>query len=1280
MRKSLESLLSANRRAFFVMGVVLCLGVFGFIAWQTKAQENPTAGSPSDSQKQTDGIRSDDKTQREPVNNDAYVIELPGKIDRASLPTDPYLATPAVGTDLGVEIEPNGTFATATNLPGTEVKIRGDVFPNADLDWFRFTAAAGDRVYAAVMTSYSSSASTDSELRIFASDGTTQLEFDQDDGSLGGLASTIAGLTIPSAGTYYAQVKHFSATNRLTPYELYLSVESGAPTPEVEANDTPATANPLPTSGWVSGARNPAVATEQDWYSFTANAGDTVYLSLDLDPERDNVQWNGRLGMALFGDANNQILVVDDASVGSVANPLSEGFFMTVKTAGTYYAFVDSATAATGGPTATYNLSVTVIPKTNVGVNCTTYTSTNVPLPIADGVLTSSTITVPATMGRIASTKVSINATHTLMADMDVNLRSPGNNNNGLFNDIGSAAVGGQTMMDLTLDQYSSGIPFVFTVVRPMILKPELNYRLDWYDGENPSGVWTLDIRDDLVNTQVGTLNGWSLEICEQPAVAGSVIYTEDFEANNGGYTLGTVGQLANEWEYGTPATLATTTANPVADIIGCNSGINCWKTDLDNTYDISSNQDLVSPNITLPNQNGTATLTWAMRYQMESATFDRARVTINEVGGMGLSRTVWQWTGATMTTSTGTPATLIGNSAGWGIYQAKIDDFANFAGRTINITFHVDTDTSINFAGVAIDDVQLRFVPAGVNADLSITKTDGVTSVNAGGTTTYTIVASNAGPDPVTGASVADTFPAALTCTYTSVAAGGATGNTAAGAGNINDVALNLPVGSSVTYTASCTISAAATGTLVNTATVSSAAIDPVPGNNSATDTDTIIPIGCQGGGNCTADLSITKTDGLTTVNPGQMITYTIVASNLGPTGVNGAIVTDNFVPAISTPAPTWTCVGAGGGTCPAGGSGNINALVNLPVNGTATFTVMATVSPTATFAFSNTARITPPVGATDPVPGNNSARDTDAVCTAPGPTTNYTSSTQTGQTIPPGGVLVAGSTADDAAVAVTLPAGWNSTVYGVPVTSLSASTNGNMTVNGAAATTFTNAALPGAVGGTNPTLFPYWDDFDMDPADTIGGGIYTNTIGVAPNRQFYVEWRATHFSDTTTAINTNVAILLTEGTDEVRYIYALTGINTQLNGLSSTVGIQRQSTGAQNTQFSFNTASLSAGLQITYIRSGCPTTAAGVSVSGRVLTPDGYGLRNAIVSITDSTGMTRTARTTSFGYYTFENVEVGGTYVVSVGSKSYTFTPRTITVNDSVSDLDLVADGPSQ
>ena len=62
-------------------------------------------------------------------------------------------------------------------------------------------------------------------------------------------------------------------------------------------------------------------------------------------------------------------------------------------------------------------------------------------------------------------------------------------------------------------------------------------------------------------------------------------------------------------------------------------------------------------------------------------------------------------------------------------------------------------------------------------NADLSISKTDGVADVAAGGPVSYTIVASNAGPDPATAATVTDTLPATLSgVSWTCTAAGGAT------------------------------------------------------------------------------------------------------------------------------------------------------------------------------------------------------------------------------------------------------------------------------------------------------------------------------------------------------------------------------------------------------------------------------------------------------------------------------------------------------------------------
>jgi uncharacterized repeat protein (TIGR01451 family) len=251
-------------------------------------------------------------------------------------------------------------------------------------------------------------------------------------------------------------------------------------------------------------------------------------------------------------------------------------------------------------------------------------------------------------------------------------------------------------------------------------------------------------------------------------------------------------------------------------------------------------------------------------------------------------------------------------------------------------------------------------------SADLAVTKTDGVTIATPGGSTTYTITASNAGPSNTT-ATVADAFPGTLTCTWTCVGAGGGT-CTAAGAGTIND-GVTLPSGGSVTYTASCSISASATGSLVNTATVTGAATDPVPGNNMATDTDMLTP---------SANLGITKTDGVTTATPGGSTTYTITASNAGPSNTT-ATVADAFAGTLTC---TWTCAGAGGGTCTAAGAGSINDAVTLPSGGSVTYTAGCNIAPAATGSLANTATVTG--AATDPVPGNNSATDTDTLIAA--------------------------------------------------------------------------------------------------------------------------------------------------------------------------------------------------------------------------------------------------------------------------------------------------------
>jgi len=88
---------------------------------------------------------------------------------------------------------------------------------------------------------------------------------------------------------------------------------------------------------------------------------------------------------------------------------------------------------------------------------------------------------------------------------------------------------------------------------------------------------------------------------------------------------------------------------------------------------------------------------------------------------------------------------------------------------------------------------------------------------------------------------------------------------------------------------------------------------------------------------------------------------------------------------------------------------------------------------------------------------------------------------------------------------------------------------------------------------------------------------------------------------------------------------------------------------------------------------------TAAGVSLGGRVLTADGRGVQNARIVVTGGAlSEPRYAVTGTFGYYHFEDLPAGQTYVVTINSKRFTFASpsRVVNVTDNVADIDFIAD----
>ena len=79
-------------------------------------------------------------------------------------------------------------------------------------------------------------------------------------------------------------------------------------------------------------------------------------------------------------------------------------------------------------------------------------------------------------------------------------------------------------------------------------------------------------------------------------------------------------------------------------------------------------------------------------------------------------------------------------------------------------------------------------------------------------------------------------------------------------------------------------------------------------------------------------------------------------------------------------------------------------------------------------------------------------------------------------------------------------------------------------------------------------------------------------------------------------------------------------------------------------------------------------------VSISGRVLTAHGIGLKSAVVTIRDAEiGTAQSVNSSTLGYFEFV-VESGKDYAITVNSRRYRFSPVPISVNGDISDLQLM------
>jgi uncharacterized repeat protein (TIGR01451 family) len=254
---------------------------------------------------------------------------------------------------------------------------------------------------------------------------------------------------------------------------------------------------------------------------------------------------------------------------------------------------------------------------------------------------------------------------------------------------------------------------------------------------------------------------------------------------------------------------------------------------------------------------------------------------------------------------------------------------------------------------------------------DLNVSISNGRPASVPGTTTSYSIVVINRGPMTANNVQVTSVLPPTLTNgTWTCAASVNSRCQTPNGIGNVN-ARLDLPVGGQSNITINAQIPASANGQIALTALATQApgVIESNPVDNQATDIDNLTP---------RVSLTLSKSDGRTTVLPGQPVVYTIEVRNSGPSLANGISLTDNL-PAELT-AISWACNTSPGGNCSVTGTqtGNVNTLVSLPPGGIATVVVNTTVRPAAQGTLSNTASITSPI---DPGENNKSATDTTSI-----------------------------------------------------------------------------------------------------------------------------------------------------------------------------------------------------------------------------------------------------------------------------------------------------------
>lgn len=612
----------------------------------------------------------------------------------------------------------------------------------------------------------------------------------------------------------------------------------------------------------------------------------------------------------------------------------------------------------------------------------------------------------------------------------------------------------------------------------------------------------------------------------------------------------------------------------------------------------------------------------------------------------------------------------------------------ATFAGSTIANEATADADEAALVTANASTAVNKQI-------DLQITKSHPTGNVRRGDQLVYTLNVINKGPSSATNVEVVDTLPPGLTFVS-------ATGGTVTAPSNGNQTVIvnvgTLADEGTATVTITVTVDQTAAASVTNAASVRSteslAGLDTPTNNNSTTDVTNTTGA---------ADLRIDKTGPATAV-PGTTITYSIVATNDGPTDATQVSVSDNLPDGIQVITATST-VGtvnipaSAQDTTAANNDDIVVTIGSLANDASATITITALVLPATRSSLVNAATVSTANSALTDATGNNSDTLTTTInptvdlrvqATAPstivaGNQLTYTFTvTNSGPSqatnvrltnaLPSGVTFVSGSSSVSSAsvTGATLASG---VVLGTLNPGASETVTVVVGVNGATRGSFTNTAT---VTATEPEPTTDTNSNTASPATTATGSAVlqvtqtdsATVVAAGGFLTYVISIRNTGPSTATNIVATNTlpsGVTFSSGTASNSGTVNGSGgtatatIPSLASGATATVtivaAVGSTATGTLTNSVSVDTAEPEAAV----VATDSTSVATPSTISGRLFRDidrdnvqdsgeRGIGGVTITLTGTDSTGATvnRTVQTDSAGDYVFANT-LPGTYSVS-------------------------------